>query len=334
MADYYSIRQQIRFNSKVTGSTWNPETSKWTVEIEGQDDVIADVIISAVGLLHVPSKPDFAGAEDFKGEVLHTARWDRDFKPDGKKIAVIGTGATSVQLVPALGDMNIEKLTVFQRTATWAPLRGNYHYRKVVKMVFKYVPFVMMLYRWGLFLRGEVFFMVIFMLKKAESNNLVAKGRDKLQRVIHHMVKKYVRKVVKDPETAAKLTPDYLMGCKRITPSDTYLHTFNKPNVSLVTDPIANFTSDGITTKSGEHHEFDTIVYATGFDLFKSVNAFKVITKDGLTLSEVHGTSPKAYLGITHYQCPNYYMIGGPGIVIGHNSVIFIGECQVIQYIL
>ena len=144
---------------------------------------------------------------------------------------------------------------------------------------------------------------------------------------IHKLVKAHIRHVVKDSVVANHLTPNYSMGCKRITPSDEYLQTFNKDNVKLVTSKIEKITAKGIVTAEGHEHEVDTIIYATGFDLEKSAKPYKQIGLKG-TLEEDYSTAPLAFLGITHPNHPNFYMLLGPGTGLGHNSIIFMIECQ------
>ena len=321
------IRSKITFNTAVVQAVWKENLSKWAVTLSSGRVLQADVIISGTGLLHKPSTPKFTGADLFQGTSFHTNQWRKDITLSGKKVGIIGTGASAVQAVPRIADMGVESLTVFQRTATWCAPRFNYRIWGAVKFLFKYIPGLQLLYRWYLFWTYEVRFFIMFIMPSKDIP-IVGWLHEKVQTYVHKLMRKHVRKVVKDPVLAEKLTPSYPMGCKRVTPSDSYLQSFNKENVHLVTDKIKEFTNKGIETIDGKSHDLDVIIYATGFDLLGSVNAFEVSGVDSKNLEDDHSDVPRAYYGVTHHLCPNYFMLGGPGIVLGHNSVIFIGECQ------
>jgi len=321
------IRRKIEFNTAVVKAVWKESLSKWVVTLSSGRVLQADAIVTGTGLLHKPSFPKFPGAELFEGISFHTNQWRKDVDLAGKKVAIIGTGASAVQAVPRIADMGVESLTVFQRTATWSAPRFNFKFWNSAKFLFRYIPFLQTLYRWQLFWRYEVRFFILFMLP-SEDIPIVGWLHKKLQGFIHNTMRCYIKKVVKDPVVAEKLTPNFPMGCKRVTPSDSYLQSFNKENVHLVTEKIKGFTGTGIETVDEKGRDFDVIIYATGFDLLGSVNAFEVSGVDGKSLADDHSDEPRAYYGITHHLCPNFFMLGGPGIVLGHNSVIFIGECQ------
>ena len=287
----------------------------------------ADVIITGTGVLHRPSTPNFPGSELFEGISFHTNKWRNDVDLSGKKIGVIGTGASAVQAVPKISEMGMESLTVFQRTPTWSGPRANFKFTDRAKLLFKYIPGLQRLYRWLVFWRYETRFFLLFMLPSKDIP-IVGWLHEKMQSSIHKAIRRYITKVVKEPDTADRLTPKYPLGCKRITPSSSYLQTFNKENVHLVTEKIEGITKRGISTTDGKHRDLDVIIYATGFDLIKSVNAFQVSGVEGKSLSEDHSDEPRAYYGTTHHLCPNYFILGGPGLALGHNSFIFILECQ------
>ena len=321
------IRPKITFNTAVVETVWKNNLSKWVVTLSCGRILQADVIITGTGLLHKPSTPKFPGAELFKGITFHTNQWRKDVSLAGKKIGIIGTGASAVQAVPRIADMGVESLNVFQRTAAWTGPRGNYKYSKCAKFLFQHIPFLLTLYRWLLFWIYEIRFFIVLILP---SKNLLIVGwiHEKMQSLIQYWVRYKIKQIVDDPTIAKKLTPDYPLGCKRVTPSDSYLEAYNRENVHLVTDKIKRFTEKGIETSNEKTHHVDVIIYATGFDLLGSVNAFKVSGIDGKSLVEDHSDEPRAYYGISHHLCPNYFMVGGPGIVLGHNSYLFIAECQ------
>jgi len=318
-ASRFGVYPHIKFGQRVKLNTWDRETNKWTVETASGEKYIGNVIISGCGGLHVPKYPDFLGMEDFKGEAFHTARWKANYDPTDKAVAIIGTGASAVQAVPNLADTEVKSLTVFQRTPCWSPPRLDFAYPEWIKTMFAMIPITNTIHRWFYFWRNEYLFRIIF----SRSNWLTKK----MSVGVHKLIRKHVRKTVKNPDLAKKLIPSYDMGCKRITPSDTYLSAYNKENVHLETEKIEKFTSNGILTEDGKEHSFDTIVYATGFDLDESAKPFDQYGSKG-KMTDDYGDAPIAYLGITHPHHPNFFLLLGPGTGLGHNSIIYMIECQ------
>lgn len=313
----FGVTPNIRFGERIVVNTWDKVTSRWRVVTESGLQLTANIIISGSGALHVPKIPEFPGAETFRGEAFHTAQWRKGYDPRGKRVAIIGTGASAVQAVPNLARLGVTSLTVFQRTPAWSPPRLDYSYPSWVRAMFSWIPLTNTIHRYFIFWRNEIRYKFIF-----DSTSILSKIMSPL---IHKLVRAHIRKAVKDPETAKKLTPSYDMGCKRITPSDDYLQAFNRSEVSLVTEAIMEVTEDGIKTKDGVIHEADTILYATGFDVDKSLQPYKQI---GLS-EEIQELSPYAYYGMTHPEHPNFFVLLGPGTGLGHNSIIFMIECQV-----
>lgn len=320
-ASRFGVYPHIRLGKRVASATWDSTTSTWTVACTDGTSYKGNILVSCCGGLHVPKLPTFTNMDKFKGEAFHTALWKADFDPKGKRIAIIGTGASAVQAVPALAEQGVASLTVFQRTPCWSPPRLDFAFPPALQELFALVPVTNTIYRWFFFWRNEFRFWALFTPK-----NVFTKWFSDL---VHHMVREHHRKVVKDPELCKKLIPSYDMGCKRITPSDTYLAAFNKENVHLVTESIQEFTETGIRTKDGKDHEVDAIIYATGFDLLQSAKAFKQFGLAGRELSETFQDTPMAYYGITHPDNPNCFWLLGPGTGLGHNSIIFMIECQV-----
>jgi len=277
------------------------------------------VVVSGVGFLHVPKFPSIPGMESFLGRTFHTASWPKALSTEGLRMAVVGTGASAVQAVPALAEQVLAELKVFQRTPGWVPPRMDFAYPTWVRSMFLLIPFTNTLYRYFFFWRNELLFWIVFVNSWWVTRKLSQLG--------HHIIRKHIRDVVSDPDLANKLTPNYDLGCKRITPSDTYLQAFNKDHVHLVTSAIERFTEKGIQTEDGTEHEFDIIVYATGFDLEKSAKPFVQVGLKG-ELADDYGDAPLAYLGITHPNHPNFFILHGPGTGLGHSSVIYMLECQ------
>jgi len=316
-ASKFGVSPHIRFNTRIVRNVWDKTSNKWIVTTASGEKIIANVIISGSGALHVPKIPSFKGIEQFQGDSFHTALWRKDYNPQGKRVAVIGTGASAVQAVPNLEKLGVKSLTVFQRTACWSPPRLDYLYPEFVKKMFAWLPFTNIAHRYFIFWRNEARYRMIF-----ATDGIISKLMSPL---IHKLVKKHIKMVVKDQSLAQKLTPRYDMGCKRITPSDDYLQTFNKDNVTLVTDTINEITKDGIKTNDGTLHQVDTILFATGFDLEMSTRPFDLVGLSG----QPTNIALKANFGITHPEYPNAFVLLGPGTGLGHNSIIFMIECQV-----
>jgi len=318
MAERFELVSHIKFGRKVTDCTWDAEECKWKVATEGGETFTTRVLVSGSGALHVPHTPNLPGAHQFGGAAMHTARWDSSYSPAGKRIAVVGTGASAVQAMPELAK-TAERVTVFQRTPCWSPRKYDSLYPAWLRATFEHLPASMALLRLALFLRNELFFHALIATDRWYS--------DWLSKLVHKQVRRNVTKVVKDPETAAKLTPSYALGCKRITPSDSYWKMFNSANVELVTEPITALCEEGV--KAGEEtYQVDTIIYATGFDLLSSGYAFEITNKYGKSAREEFGAAPQGYLGICHPSYPSFYWLLGPGTGLGTNSIIYMIECQ------
>jgi len=313
------VHPHIQFNQHVSCCSWNKVSNMWEVTIKEGTKISANILISGSGTLHVPHTPKFEGSEVFEGTTMHTAKWDKNWDPSGRKVAIIGTGASAVQAIPELAVADIEHLYVFQRTPCWSPKRGDFLYPEWMKTLFKYFPLAMKLHRALYFWRGELLFHSVFTTDRFY-NKLCSN-------YFHKEVTRQIEKVVKDPDVAAKLTPTYEIGCKRITPSDNYLPAFNKPNVELVTDSIELFVKDGIKTKK-DSYEVDTIIYATGFDLLAGCYAYELLNKHGVSSKEEFGDVLQGYLGICHPNYPNFFWLLGPGTGLGTNTVIYMIECQ------
>ena len=322
------IRSKIKFNTSVVSATWNENTSKWNLVLSTGQKLDFDIVIAATGLLQKPQYPTFAGKELFQGATFHTNKWDPNEEFKGKRVGIIGTGASAVQTVPRIAEMGVESLTVFQRTATWCPPRANYKYSEFLKNIFKFVPLINVLYRWFLFWSYEISFFILFMLP-SKNNPIIGGIHSVIQSLVHEKFRRHIKSTVIDQRTASKLIPKIPMGCKRITPSDNYLQAFNKDNVFLVTEAITGFNEKGIVTCDQTCHNLEVIIYATGFDLIGSVNSFHLRGLGGASVGDYHADAPTAYYGITHHLCPNFFTIGGQGSALGHNSVLFIGECQI-----
>ena len=324
VADHYDLLPCIRFGVRVDECRWDENRSQWTVTSTSGESFVGQFLISGIGALHVPKTPDFKGKEDFQGVSFHTAQWDHSFDYRGKDVALIGTGASAVQAVPAIVK-DVKSVTVFQRTAVWTSPRLDFTYPSFVQALFNAFPLLMKLHRWYIFIRQEIGFFAIF-----------GKGSRMSERV-RGQVTHYMKSMIEKPELKKKLIPNFDMGCKRITVSNDYVKSFNSPNARLVTEKIDRIVADGVVVKKADEKgdeveeliKCDAIVYATGFDLMASCKNMTVRGKDGRDLANVWGSVPNAYLGIACPSFPNLFYLLGPNVGLGHNSVVWMIECQV-----
>ena len=314
-ADYYGIREHVKFGCKVETCEFNKETQKWSVKTSTGQEFECNYLISGIGALHVPKFPSFKGMDEFQGEHFHTAQWKEDFDWSGKRVAVIGTGCSAVQVIPNIAE-RCKDLYVFQRTPSWIVPRPSFPYPYLLQRCFQMFPFIMKLHRLYIFCRGEILFQIAF-----------SKG-SKLAEILKIVAAKLMHWEINDPELREKLTPNYDIGCKRVTISNDYLKTFNMPNVHLITEPIQEIAHNSIRLKdtqdaSGKEVELDAIIYATGFDLLHSLKNMDVKNpNDGNSLSKMWGETPNAYMGIMPPQIPNYFILLGPATGLGKKTEI------------
>ncbi|KAI8825900.1 flavin-containing monooxygenase FMO [Fimicolochytrium jonesii] len=317
------LTDHVQFGTEVVKLAWDGRKNVWHLSLKIKDkagnvrleETTANVVIGAVGPLHRPHYPEIPGFKDFKGKLMHTAEWDNKVDLKGKRVAVIGNGASGAQVVPELAPI-VDKLTVFQRTASWISPRNNFRHSGILKFMFRYVPFLQRFWRFCLYVRRDILWYNAF------------KSGSPIARLLSHMLRSYLKQEIPDDALRAKLTPDYDPGCKRIVVSDAYLPAMRHPSTRLVTESIVEITPNGIMTSDKERHDLDVIVVATGFLVQESFNGVEVIGKDGLTLQRRWSDSLEAYLGMTVSEFPNLYFLMGPHTGLGHSSVITMIECQ------
>lgn len=315
-ADKYHVRPRIRFGAEVEQAVFDERRSVWQVTLANGETLRARLLISATGQLSRPSLPHIDGIDTFKGHAFHSATWDHGYSLAGKRVAVIGTGASAIQFVPAIAD-TVGKLTVFQRSPAYILPRPDRAYTRLEKAMFHRLPWTMKLYRAGIYLQYE--------------SRAIAFTRFKgLMKIAAGIpFRRLLSRQVADESLRAKLVPDYPIGCKRILLSSEYLATMNKPNVSLVTDRIRRITADGIETSDGKHHQADVIVYGTGFAATEFLSPMRIVGRSGLNLNDAWRRGAQAYLGITVPGFPNFFMLYGPNTNLGHNSIVYMLESQI-----
>jgi cation diffusion facilitator CzcD-associated flavoprotein CzcO len=302
--EHYGLSDRLRFDTRVTGCAYDDDGDFWTISTEAGDDVTARYVVGATGVLTKPKAPDIPGLDDFTGTVMHTVRWDHDVDLAGKRVAIIGTGASALQIIPEIAT-EVENLIVFQRTPIWCLPKPDLPLPRPLRSALKVAPPVGMLARAA----SQTFVELTFPIA-AHFNGVVP-----VATVGEAVGRRHLRSQVADPALRAKLTPDYGLGCKRPSFSNTYLATFNRDNVELETDPIDAITAAGVRTRQGTEHDVDVLILATGFKVFESGNLppFPMIGADGLDL-EKWWTEHRyqAYEGVSVPGFPNFFMILGP----------------------
>lgn len=309
------IRPYIDFGVEVTGATWDEDTQRWTVHTTGAETYECRALVAGVGGLHIPNVPEIDGAESFEGPRFHSARWDHSVDLAGKKVVVIGTGASAIQFVPIIAE-EAEHLTLFQRTPPWVLPKNDKPTPQWRKTVFEKVPLAQRAYRNALYW-------------SLEARAIAFNGHLNVLPFAERLVKRQLAQQVPDAELRAKLTPDYRLGCKRVLQSNTYYPTFMRDDVDLSTDGVAQIVSDGVIDGNGVKHEADVIIYGTGFHVIDAFDYLTITGRDGADLAEQfrdHGV--ETYLGIMIHRFPNLAFMLGPNTALGHNSVVFMIEQQ------
>lgn len=302
----YSIRPHIRLRSEVTERTWDPEHHLWRLRVNGGEELTARFVISAIGAFVDPKPAGIEGLDDFEGKLIHSARWDHEYELAGKRVAVVGTGASAVQIVPSIAPM-VGKLDVYQRTPIWIAPKFDPKIHPSVRRLFERLPASGRLAR---AVAGAITeFILIFMTLNYKRAPFIA-------RAIEASNRRFITRSVRDPELRRKLTPQYGLGCKRPSVSNHYLRTFNRPNVELVTERIERVTADGIRIADGSERPADVIVLATGFRLASDPENYRrtpVRGRDGFDLATNYEHNRlKAYEGISMPGLPNHFIIFGP----------------------
>jgi cation diffusion facilitator CzcD-associated flavoprotein CzcO len=304
-ADRFGIRPHIRLSSEVRSRTWDEENHLWRLDVGGEE-VTARYVISAIGPFVDPKPVEIAGVDDFEGKVIHSARWDHDYDLTGKRVAIVGTGASAVQIIPSIAS-KVERLDVYQRTPIWIAPKFDPKIPRWMQQMFKRLPFTERIAR--AVVSAVVEFIVVLMPLNFQRVPFIV-------RAVERRNKRYLASQVKDPEIRRKLTPQYGLGCKRPSVSSNYLRTFNRENVDLITTGIDRVTPKGIRAGDGTEQEVDVLILATGFRLASDPENFRrtpVHGRDGFDLAtqyEEHRL--KAYESISMPGLPNHFMVFGP----------------------
>ena len=319
MARRYGVDSRIQFGKEVTRCAF--ENGRWRIETADGSTDVGDFVIAATGVLHHPAYPKLEGLGCFEGAVFHSARWNHGVSLAGKRVGVVGTGSSAIQIVSALVDP-VAELTLFQRTAQWIMPSANPAYSQEEKAEFRQHPEAMQA------IRAEV--------SRAFTQgfaNVLVDAESPVLQAIHAACVANLENSVKDPELREQLRPNYRATCKRLIMSADFYDAIQRPNAKLVTQAIERVEKSGVRTRDGRLHELDVLVLATGFRVDRFVRPMQVIGRSGAALDDVWKHGPFAYLAISVPDFPNFFMLNGPNGPVGNFSLIDVAELQ-LAYIL
>ncbi|MGP4023774.1 flavin-containing monooxygenase [Actinomadura sp. 3N407] len=318
IVDKYDLAQHIRFNTEVTGTEYDDATDTWEVTAGDGETVRGRALVAGMGPLHQPSIPDLPGLASFAGRTFHSAQWDHSYDLTGKRVAVIGTGASAIQFVPQIAG-RVGHLTVFQRTPPWIIPKPDRRITGLERALFRRVPLVQRGYRNGVYLMQESF--------------VLGFKNPRLLKAASSLARWHLARQVPDRDLRRKLTPDYTMGCKRTLVSSDYYPALMRPDVELATDGIAEVREHSIVTRDGREHEVDAIIFGTGFHVTDAFDGAHIVGRNGLRIQDAWKDGIEAHLGVAVAGFPNLFLLLGPNSGLGHNSMIFMIEAQV-RYVL
>jgi cation diffusion facilitator CzcD-associated flavoprotein CzcO len=318
-AKKYDLIRHIRFSTEIASAEWDEDASVWRIRTTKGEEVLAEVLVTGVGQLNRPSIPKLSGAEKFQGVSFHSARWRHDVDLTGKTVGVVGNAASAIQFIPQIAP-KAGKVHVFQRSANWMVPRNDLAYTDDQKRRFARNPVRTRLYRWLIYFQHEI-------------NWPVFRGSALLSRRMAQAAETYMRATVNDPKLQEVLIPDYPVGGKRILISDDYYPALNRENVEVVTTGIDHLDENAVVTNDGRTIPVDVLIYATGFESTAFLAPMAIRGRDGRLLQDEWADGAKAYFGISVAGFPNLFLMYGPNTNLGHNSIIFMIECQT-NYIL
>ncbi len=317
-ASRHGVRERIRFKTPLKEAIWDEDAGLWRA-VAGDLKIAARVLVSGMGALHVPRFPELKGIETFAGPAFHSAEWDASVDLKGKNVAVIGTGASSIQFVPQIAPV-VGKLSLYQRTPPWIVPKLDHPIGDKWRRRFEKVPGLMRMFRtflfWGLEIRVAGFL-----------------GNRWLRGLGEKEARKHLAAQVPDAELRAKLTPSYEFGCKRVLISNDFYPALARENVELVTEGIAEVRAHSIVTTDGVERPVDVLIYGTGFRVTDMLLGTKIVGRGGVEIHDAWKDRASAFLGITVAGFPNFFLLLGPNTGLGHNSVVLMIEAQV-RYVM
>jgi cation diffusion facilitator CzcD-associated flavoprotein CzcO len=313
VARRFGVIEHVRFDCELQGAEWDEERSGWRLHTS-QGPMTADVLVCGQGPLSEPKFPEIPGIERFEGSMFHSAQWDHDHDLRGERVAVLGTGASAIQLVPKI-QPEVAQLHVYQRTPPWVVPHPNRPMRRFERALYRRLPVAQLAMRGAIYLARESF--------------LLQFRNRRMRKLATRLATRQLRRQVPDPELRERLTPRYEIGCKRILPTDDWYPTLLQSNVEVVTDGIREIRDRSIVSADGTEREIDTIILATGFHVTDMPIARLLQGREGRTLAEVWDGSPRAYKGAAVAGFPNLFFLVGPNTGLGHSSIVFMLESQI-----
>ncbi len=310
----FALKPHIRLASRLCEAVWDETVLVWRAATADGLKIEAKALVCGVGALHVPNYPDLPGLGTFAGAAFHSAHWDHSVDLTGKSVAVIGTGASSIQFVPEIAKQ-AGQLYLFQRTPAWIIPRLDFAFSEKAKERFR---------RWSA--ASWAFRQFIFWLLEIRVLGFLGNRWMRGQGV--ELARRHLERQIPDPSLRAALTPKYEMGCKRVLISSDFYPALMKANVGLVTEPIREVNADSIVTSDGRKRQIDVLIFGTGFRITEILQDVKVVGREGILLSEQWQSRARAFLGVTMHGFPNFFLLLGPNTGLGHNSVVLMIEAQ------
>jgi cation diffusion facilitator CzcD-associated flavoprotein CzcO len=311
-ATKYGVLPHLRFNSELREARWNADEQLWHLATGGGDRYTCRFLVSAIGGLSRPALPKVKGLEKFEGPMFHSADWNHDVDLAGKRVAVIGTGASAIQFVPQIAP-KVGKLVLMQRTPPWIIPKLDVSIDERVQGLFRKLPLAQRLARNTVYWVSETFGLGFV--------------HPKLMAGVEAVARNHLKSQVPDPVLREKLTPNYAVGCKRVLFSNNYYPALTRPNVEVVAAGVKEVKAHSIVDSQGREHEVDVVICGTGFDVQDPLGPLHVYDEDGRELRERGSMS--GYLGIAVPKVPNLFFLLGPNSGLGHNSIIFMSEAQI-----
>ncbi|WP_051361830.1 flavin-containing monooxygenase [Solimonas soli] len=320
VADKYELLPHVRFGANVSAARWDEAAALWRVTTQDGRTFAGRVLVSGMGALSNPAFPKIPGLADFKGKLFHSAQWDHDYDLKGKRVAVIGTGASAIQFVPQIVP-KVAHLDLYQRTPPWIMPKPDRPISAFERKLFRLLPFTQKLMRAGLyaFLETRVLGFVV---------------NPKIMTLVQKTAQRHMKRQVPDPELRRKLTPDYTIGCKRVLISDDYYPALTQKHVDVITSDVSEIRANAVVTADGTVREVDAIILGTGFTVQDPVPRGAIFGRGGKDLWDSWSEKGvEAYLGTSVHGFPNFFMLMGPNTGLGHTSQVFMIESQ-IRYVM
>ena len=319
VTDKHGLRPFIRFNSGLAQAAWDDASKLWHIKTTNGDELTANVLISGMGGLSRAAYPDIKGLETFKGKSFHSQDWAHDYELAGKRVAVIGTGASAIQFVPQV-QKKAARIDLYQRTPPWIMPKPDREITRTERALFKRFPATQKAFRSAIY----------WMLESRVAGFVI---NPRLMKLVERVARSHIRKQIKDPVLRQKVTPDYTIGCKRVLISDDYYPALAQKNVDVITTGIREVRAHSVVTTDGVEREVDTIIFGTGFHATDPLPTGMIFGQHGIDIMDAWKNGAEAYKGTTVNGFPNLFLIVGPNVGLGHSSMVYMIESQ-IAYVL